>query len=129
MSGNNDNMPSAARQAGITCRDYRKPPHGMCCEHYVGGLGCGLYTKPVLGDGDSVYYDPRNCEWTRENRHFLLCDEFGEEEVFAAKRVSRTAAVLRSSPLDLFGNPNPHYRVRETASTVRVESSSPAKDG
>ena len=107
MSNINEDRPAADVQADITCPEYEVPAEGWCCEYYSPGSGCMAAILKLAADGP-VFGEPAYCEWTDENDYLNSCDIYGEEEMIALRRRKRLDT--SSSPVDLFGFPNPDYR-------------------
>ena len=83
------------RPAGITCPHYEAIPGGKHCRHYLDNGACSLPTEFMC------------VEWMKANGHLV---EDVAPKPAAATPESPLRQALASSPLDLFGNPNPDYQ-------------------
>lgn len=83
------------RPTGITCPHYEAIPGRKHCRHYLDNGACSLPTEFMC------------TEWMKANGHHV--DVASPKPVVAAPQ-SPLRQALASSPLDLFGNPNPDYQ-------------------
>jgi hypothetical protein len=95
------------RPAGITCPHYEALPGRKHCRHYLDNGGCSLPTEFMC------------VEWMKANGH--LAPDATQKPAAAAPE-SPLRQALASSPLDLFGNPNPDYRSTDTGSPAPSSS-------
>lgn len=94
MATTDKQRPRQGRPAGITCPHYAPKPGSKRCRHYLPNGACD---RP----------DELMCrEWVRLNGH--LSGASAEPEPPAA-----ASEALASSPVDMFGNPNPAHRRTE----------------
>ena len=95
------------RPAGITCPHYEAIPGRKHCRHYLDKGACSLRTEFMC------------VEWMKANGH-LAEDVTPKPSVAAPEAPLRQA--LASSPLDLFGNPNPDYQPNKASPTAPPKS-------
>jgi hypothetical protein len=95
------------RPAGITCPHYEAIPGRKHCRHYLDNGACSLPTEFMC------------VEWMKANGY--LVEDVAREPVVATPQDSIRQA-LASSPLDLFGNPNPDYRPAPPKGTASIPS-------
>jgi len=97
MATNHKQSTQGERPAGITCSHYEAIPGRKHCRHYLENGAC---SRP----------DEFMCtEWLKANGH----DQAKPSRVasIAASRAQDTNQKLSaSSPVDMFGNPNPDYK-------------------
>ena len=109
MDDTNEDRAAAEVQADITCPDFEALAGHLCCERYLGDAVCAVLERPITSSDDIIrVVGHRSCPWPEQNDYLTLCDVYGEKEILALKR--RKPLDLNSSPLDMFGNPNPDYQ-------------------
>ena len=115
MATNDRQSSQGDRPAGITCSHYDAIPGQKHCRHYLNNGAC---SKP----------DEFMCrEWLKVNG----CDVSLLERIAAVtanKAQDAHRELLASSPVDLFGFPNPHYRPELAESTESARSNSVGRE-
>lgn len=96
------------RPAGITCPHYEAIPGRKHCRHYLDNGACSLPTEFMC------------VEWMKANGHVVL-EAAPKPAVVAPESPLRQA--LASSPVDLFGNPNPDYQPSKASPPAPPKSS------
>ena len=100
MATSNNHSTEGSRPAGITCPHYEALPGRKHCRFYLTNGGC---TRP----------DEFMCvEWLKVNDAPAPTPAKADEDA--------EPHALASSPVDLFGNPNPTYRPPATSSSSAV---------
>lgn len=97
MATNHKQSIQGDRPAGITCPHYEAIPGQKHCRHYLDNGAC---SRP----------DELMCsEWLKANGHDRATPSH-VTSVSARRAQDKHQKLAQSSPVDLFGNPNPDYR-------------------
>jgi len=114
MATNANQSIQGEQPAGITCSHYEALPGRKHCRHYLENGAC---SRP----------DEFMCiEWLKANGHAQATPS-RVASVSADRSQAKQQKLSESSPVDLFGNPNPDYKPKRTTPTQqRPTAASPS---
>lgn len=117
MATKHNQSSQGGRPAGITCPHYEALPGRKHCRHY-------------LSDGACSRPDELMCtEWLKANGHQLPVSS-RTDSIPTRRAQGKHQKLSTSSPVDLFGNPNPDYvpAAMEKGPTAATPSPAPAPE-
>jgi len=115
MATKDKHSTQGSRPAGITCPSYEAIPGRKHCRYYLSNGGC---SRP----------DEFMClEWLKANGHADAISPTEPAATDVDRYVDAEQRALATSPVDLFGNPNPDFRKPTANEPAPPEPKTPSR--